>query len=124
MASLTTYGANAILDGTPLPDPLYMQAHTGAPTDAGTANVATETSRVAVARTAAAAGVATNDLEAGWENWPADETITHITFWDASSGGNCWMIGDEADGGEAILTGQNLTVAPGDLTFTLAIYTP
>ena len=40
----TTYGANAILDGTPVPATLYAKLHVGDPGVNATANPATESS--------------------------------------------------------------------------------
>lgn len=122
MANLSAYAVNALLDGTAMPTTFYMQAHTGDPGVNGTANVSVETSRVATTRTAASGGVASNDAEDGWVNWPADETLTHFTLWDAASGGNCWYIAAEASGGEPVTTGQNVTASPGDIVYTLTPY--
>ena len=128
--ALTLYGAGQILAGTGIPTNLYVQAHIGEPGTDGTGNVATETSRVLMTRGAATtvgnSKVAENDAEVGWEDWPADETVTHFSWWDDidAGQGNCWYVADEADGGEVVTTGQNVTFNIGEATFTLNTYVP
>ena len=53
MANWSTYGANAILDGTAMPATLYAKLHIGNPGAAGTSNPAAETSRKSFTRVAA-----------------------------------------------------------------------
>ena len=125
MSALSGYAVVAILNGTPIPATLYLKAHISEPGVNGLNGAASETSRVAVTRTTAVyPGVASNDAEVGWTNYPADETITHLTLWDDLTAGNCWFIGEETGGGIAVLTGQDLTLDVGDLVFTAVIYVP
>ena len=121
MANLATYGANALLDGTALPATLYVQLHTGDPSAAGTANVATETTRKSFTRTAASAGVASNVLLLEWLAYPAVETLSHITVWDAASAGNCWFVDAITTPPETVI-GQAAEIAVGELSFTLPIW--
>lgn len=92
---ISTYLANKLLDHvcrnvayTP-PAIVYFQAHVGAPGAAMTANVATNTARVATTWAAAAAGAIalsnTPEHTLGGTN-----TITHGSFWDSPTpgGGN------------------------------------
>lgn len=90
---LTTYGANAILDGTPMPTTLWIKGHLGDPGVNGTANPAAETDRLDFTRLPAVLGVSVNDgrvvmvgVAVATEDW------THLTLWSASSGGNCWWV--------------------------------
>ena len=121
MANLSTSGANELLDGTALPATLYVQLHTGDPGAAGTANVATETTRKSFTRTAAAAGVASNVLLLEWLSYPAVETLTHVSMWDAASGGNCWFVDAITTPPETVI-GQAAEIAVGELSFTFPIW--
>jgi len=121
MANLSTYGANELLDGTALPATLYVQLHTGDPSAAGTANVATETARKSFTRTAAEAGVASNVLLLEWLSYPAVETLSHVTIWDAASGGNCWFVDAITTPPETVI-GQAAEIAVGELSFTFPIW--
>ena len=66
----------------------YMQLHTAAPGSAGTANVATETTRKAVSFGTPSAGSMTNDAAVTWTNITGSQDASHASFWDLSSGGN------------------------------------
>lgn len=120
--NLSTYGANAILDGTAMPATLYVQLHIGDPTAAGTANVSATTGRRSFTRTAAAAGVADNAALLEWLTPSADEDLTHVTVWDASSGGNCWWVGDIAAAPVEALTVQAIEIPVNTLIFTFDIW--
>lgn len=90
----TTYGAEAVLAGTGVPQTLWVQLHSGAPGDAGTANVCVETDRQSIALEASVEPrTVVNDAAATWSDLPADETATHLSLWDAETGGNCWAVG-------------------------------
>lgn len=119
--NLSTYGANAILDGTSMPATLYVQLHVGDPTPAGTANVSATTGRRAFTRTAAAGGTCTNVALMEWLTPSADEDLTHVTCWDNSSGGNCWWVGDIAAAPVEALTIQAIEIplATLDLSFVI-----
>lgn len=120
MSDIALPGANAILDGTPLPATLYIQGHLGNPGANGTANVATETDRQAFSRSAATGGVVTNSTEIQWLSWPATETVTHISIWDSASGGTCWFIDDVPN--ELIQTGDSVTIIVGALSIALTVW--
>jgi len=120
MSDIALPGANAILDGTPLPATLYVQAHLGNPGANGTSNLATETDRQPFTRTAASGGTCTNASEIQWLNWPATEDVSHLSIWDASSGGTCWFIDDIAD--EGIQTGDSVTIIVGALAMSLNVW--
>lgn len=85
--------ANKVLDhlrgGTAWTQPggLYIKLHTGDPGAAGTANASAVTGRQAATFSAASGGAI------ALSNSPAfamtsSETISHISVWDASTGGN------------------------------------
>lgn len=118
----TNFGATSTLDwatnnGTPTrPTNLYVQLHTGAPGADATANVSTETTRVA-----APFGPATNGscVTTGVVAWPsigvsAQELITHSSLHDASTAGNAWYQG-AVDTSKTVDPGDNVEYASGAL---------
>lgn len=125
--SISMSTANSILDAifnnvsyavaTP-----YLQLHVGAPGSAGTANVATETTRKLVPAGSPGSGAIANDTAISWTGLPtADpEDITHWSLWTASSAGTFVMSGTFV--ANPIQDGDTLTIAIGDLdvAFTTA----
>lgn len=120
MSSFAEPGANAFLDGTALPATLYVQLHVGDPGNDGTANVATETTRKSFTRTAAALAVSSNQGVLSWTNYPAAETVSHVSVWSASSGGTCWLIGDPVN--VVMALGETLQIAIGDLVLAPVLW--
>lgn len=91
---ITVYLANKLLDHigrnvayTP-PAAVYVKAHIGSPGAAGAGNPSLQTTRLAVSFAAAASGSMSANTTPEW-TLNATETITHVSFWDASTGGNC-----------------------------------
>jgi hypothetical protein len=124
MAALSTYGADAVLDGTPIPATLYVKLHIGNPSAAGTANPAAETTRKSFTRNAAGGDAHTENVALiEWLNAPADEDITHITAWDAVSGGNCWLVGAATNAPIQVLAGNTIQIDIGDLDITATKWT-
>lgn len=92
-AGISSYLANALLNHlrggaayTP-PSAIYARMHTGNPGAAGTSNASAQTTRIATTFGAAASG------QIAQSNAPeftltATETISHVSFWDAATGGN------------------------------------
>lgn len=67
----------------------YLQLHTGPPGISGTANVsAGSTARVSVTWNTASNGSITISSSPTWTNGGVTETITDVSVWDASPGGN------------------------------------
>jgi hypothetical protein len=67
-----------------------VQAHTGPPGAAGTANVSSVTTRPAVTWAAPSGGsVAANGTPPAWASWAGTngEVLTDVSFWSASSAG-------------------------------------
>ena len=90
---ISAYLANKLLDHTcrnvayTPPTTIYFQAHVGAPGAAMTANVATNTARVACTFAAAASGsIPLNN--APEHTLGGTNNITHGSFWDAPTAGN------------------------------------
>lgn len=72
------------------PTALYVKLHTGDPGSAGTANAAAGSTTRVVATLAAPSGnaVALTGTPPTWTNGGTNETITHISVWDAVTSGN------------------------------------
>lgn len=91
---ITAYLANALLNHvgrnvayTP-PTTVYAKAHTGDPGATGANAASAQTTRLALSFAAAASGNMSANTTPEW-TLNATETITHVSFWDASTGGNC-----------------------------------
>ena len=123
--SLSDYAENEIADwiaGNGAPGAVgtcYVQLHTGDPGELGTATVSAETTRVSATFGAATGGVATSNADVTWASWSAgSETITHVSFWDASAAGNCLGSGSNT-GNQSVANGNDFTIPSGSLTITL-----
>jgi hypothetical protein len=92
----TTNLANKILNNLinntswTAPSAIYAQLHTANPGASGTTGVsAGSTTRLAVAYGAASSGSVTISGNVGpWTNGGTSETLTDVSFWDASTSGN------------------------------------
>ena len=102
----TDYGAAQtlrwVLGQTPQSPPasFFVQLHIGDPGPLATANPAAETLRVeyvpdAIDDTGGATGEAdvVNTGDINWTGLAATETISHVSIWDALTGGNPWYKG-------------------------------
>lgn len=77
--------ANGWIDGL---SPLFAKLHTADPGAAGTTAPSAETTRKAMTFGAASGGSATQTGSVSWAGWTAGaETITHVSYWTASTGG-------------------------------------
>lgn len=85
-AGLVTADVNTFLDTNY--DDRWIKLHTGDPGSAGTANAAAgDTSRKQYTSAGASGGVKSATSIGPWTNGGTGETITHISFWTASSAG-------------------------------------
>ncbi len=67
---------------------LYAKLHTGDPGSAGTASASAETTRKAMTFGSASGGSASQTGSVSWTSWTAgSETISHVSYWTASTGG-------------------------------------
>lgn len=96
----------------------YVKLHLGDPTDDGSGSPAAETTRQAASFGAASGGVSTSDADITWTSVSASETYSHISLWDASTGGNCLWHG-ALTASKAVNSGDTFTIASGDLTISL-----
>jgi hypothetical protein len=118
--------ANSILDAllrsTAWSEPaaVYGKLHTGDPGAAGTSNAATHTTRVQFDFGAASGGAATNSGDETFSSLAASETISHLSFWDASSGGN-FLFSVALASSKAVDAGGSLTIPAGELDVSLTV---
>ena len=116
--NLTNYGENAVLNGTTMPATLYAKMHIGAPGEDATNNAAAHTTRVSFTRSTATTGSAANAGDIVFSSLAATETFSHISIWDASSGGNPWWQG-ALTASVSVNSGGTFTISTGSLTLAL-----
>lgn len=122
MSDFALPGANALLNGDPLPSTLYVQGHLGNPGSNGTANVAAETDRIAInSWTTSTTGSIANDQVEELLNASATESWTHVTYWDAPTGGVCWFVDDIAN--ISITAADTIQIDIGDAVITISVWT-
>ena len=118
---LATYGANHLMDGTALPSTLYAQLHTGNPSAAGTSNVAGTSVRKSFTRSASSGGSAHNAADIAWPTLSANETLSHLSIWDALTSGNCWFVG-ALSSSQAVTTADTYTITASSLILTFTVW--
>lgn len=89
----------------------FVKLHTGDPGSAGASNAAVgDATRKAVAQSAASAGaIAITGTNPVWTNGGTSETITHVSVWDASSGGN-FLYSVQLSASQAWVSGNTFTL--------------
>lgn len=124
MGSFSTTGKNKLLDGGlrgtgGLAGAVYAKLHTGDPGTAGTSNAATNATRKQVTLNAASSGSCTSSAEIRWTTGETStETISWVSFWDASSGGN-FIGSDDLPSGVSVTAGDEFFIASGDISLSL-----
>ena len=120
-AGLATTHANEILNvyrGTTLTGiTLYVKLHTGDPGAAGTANASAVTTRNACTFNAAASGSIGLTSSPTAFAMTATETLTHISLWDASTGGT-FKRSVALTASKSVVSGDSFTLT--SLTFSFA----
>lgn len=123
---LATATANSILDALVRsqtwsePAGFFVKLHIGDPGSAGTGNPATETTRKSPTYSAASGGAITNDGAVSWTSYPAAETISWVSFWDAVSAGT--FLGKKAlTANRTPAIGDTVTLGIGDLDLSLTV---
>jgi hypothetical protein len=116
--------ANSILDALcrsvawTEPAAFFVKLHTADPGAAGSTAAAGETTRQAVTFSAAASGAITNSADVTWTNVSTSETLSHVSFWDASTAGT-FLGSDALETARAVTAGDNFTISTGDLDLSL-----
>lgn len=99
--------ANGWIDGLTL----YAALHTGDPGAAGTSNASAETDRQSMTFGAASGGSATQSGSVQWTSWDqGTETISHISYWTAASGGT-FQGSDDLTASREVNNGDTLTLS-------------
>lgn len=96
----------------------YVQLHTGAPGAAGTSNPATETTRKQFSFSAASAGATSNTDQEDWGSYPATETVSYVSFWDAAAAGT-FLGSDDLASSQAMTTGETFRIRAGDIDLAI-----
>lgn len=110
--------ANAFLDSLLAAHP-YVQMHIGAPGAAGTANIASNSTRKLATWTSAVGGVASNSNELLWSDVPASEDYTKFSCWSALTGGTFGLSGTIT--ANAVVIDDDFVAEAGSLTVTLPV---
>ena len=102
------------------PAAIYVQLHTANPGTAGTTSVSSVTTRQAATFSASTTGVLSLSNTPSFTSWAGSaDTISHISFWDASSAGNfLWSAALSAS--KTMSTGDQLNISSASLTITTA----
>ncbi len=106
-----TYTANAAV---------FAKLHLGDPGAAGTSNAAAATTRKQVTWASAASQVLASSAALTWSggDLTTTETITHLSFWTASSGGT-HLGGAALNASAPVTAGETLNIASGSFTVTM-----
>lgn len=111
--------ANSALDtALPAGTTFYVQLHTGHPGAAGTAFVATESTRQGCTFAAASGGSKATNSDLLWSSVAATETYAYFTVWTAPTLGTFKWSGTISGGG--VMLGQDFDIASGALTVSFA----
>lgn len=100
------------------PAEFWVALHTGDPGNAGTASAFGDTTRKQAGFSAAANGAITTSADLAWTNLSASGTISHVSFWSASASGN-FLGSDNLETSRAVSSGDNFTIATGDLDIAI-----
>lgn len=98
-------------------DEFWLKAHVGDPGSAGTNNAAAHTTRKQVSFATPSGRAMTSDAEVRWDDWSADETITWVSAWSASSGGT--FLGSDQITSADMEIGDSLVLDAGDVDFSI-----
>lgn len=101
------------------PAAFYLKLHTGDPGAAGASNAFGDATRKAATFSAAAGdGTITTSADINWTNVSASGTVSHVSFWDASSAGT-FLGSDDLATSRTLAIGDNFTILAGDVDLSL-----
>jgi hypothetical protein len=118
--------ANSILNhfrgSTPWTQPagLFVKLHTGDPGAAGTTAAAGNTVRTAATFGTPAGGSMTNTAAIAWTNVSTAETYSHVSVWDAATGGVFLWSGVLAVA-RPVTVGADFQIKIGEITATFGV---
>ena len=113
---------NALCRNIPWTQPagFFLKLHTADPGAAGaTAAFGDATRQAATFSAAASDGTITNSADVNWTNVSAAGTVTHVSFWSASSAGT-FLGSDDLATPRTLAIGDNFTILAGDVDLSLA----
>lgn len=111
---LNAYGRNTAWTQ---PAAFWVKLHIGDPGAAGASNAAGETTRKQATFSAASAGSMTTSGDLTWTSVASSETLSHLSFWDASTNGT--FLGSAAlTASKAVVAGDTFTISAGSETIT------
>lgn len=103
-----------------IPTSFWVKLHLGDPGAAGASNTASNTTRQSASfASAAAAGTITTSGDVSWTSVSATESYSHVSFWDASTGGNL-IATDNLETTRGVTAGDNFTIVAGDIDISLS----
>ena len=98
----------------------YIKLHIGDPGEAGTANPAVHTTRVAASWANASGGSIATDAAVTFAGMTAAETISYVSVWDALANGTGNCIGSgPLSPSRTVAIGDTLNFPSGSITVTL-----
>lgn len=100
------------------PTEVWIKLHLGDPGAAGSSNAASNTTRQSAVFGSASAGSATTTNTISWTSVSATESYSHISAWDASTGG-AFLWSDALDATRGLTAGDTFTINAGDLDVSL-----
>lgn len=102
------------------PAAFYIQLHTADPGAAGATAVFGDARRFQATFSAAAAdGTITTSADVNWTSMTAAGTVSHVSFWSASSAGT-FLGSDDLAVSRTLAIGDNFTILAGDVDLSLA----
>ena len=101
------------------PAAFYIKLHTADPGVAGATAAFGDTTRKAATFSAAAAdGTITTSANVDWTNVSAAGTVSHVSFWSASTAGT-FLGSDDLATPRTLAIGDNFTILAGDVDLSL-----
>jgi hypothetical protein len=97
----------------------FIQLHVGDPGSAGTANVATENTRMEATFGTASGGSISTTADLEWLDVPAAEDFTHFSVWTLVTGGTFGFSGTIT--ANAVGIGDDFVIQTGDLTVSVDV---
>lgn len=102
------------------PAAFYLKLHTADPGAAGATAAFGDTTRKAATFSAAAAdGTITTSADINWTSVSAAGTVSHVSFWSASTAGT-FLGSDDLAVSRTLAIGDNFTILAGDVDLALS----
>lgn len=102
------------------PAAFYIKLHTADPGVAGATAAFGDTTRKAATFAAAAAdGTITTTADINWTSVSSAGTVTHVSFWSASSAGT-FLGSDDLATARTLAIGDNFTILAGDVDLSIS----